>query len=550
MPDDQVVQTSEGTAVMETPINTSVTTAETATVETGETPAVENSSQPAESLASTATEVVTIETSANGETPAVENSSQPAELPASTVTETATIETSANGETPVVENSNQTTEPPASTTVEKSEKPSEPKKPTDAKAEPVDSNSSGQDQQKLQDAIIAGNIPQIVMYSITLALHMGASDIHIEPEEKTVRLRFRVDGVLRHIIEYPVNIHPAIISRITIMSNLKIDEQRIPQDGRTQVTTEDNRGIDLRVSSLPTVNGEKVVMRLQDKTKSIPDLPDLGLSGTMLEKMERFTKLSNGIILVTGPTGSGKTNTLYSTLHRLNQIGVNIMTFEDPVEYQMDGLNQSQMHPEIDYDFAMGLRTALRQDPDIIMVGEIRDQETIEIAIRAALTGHLVLSTIHTNSAVGTLTRITDMGVKPFLITSSIRGIISQRLVRKICENCKETYTPEQSVIDDIKKDLEGVTKTDLDPKLLENTTLYKGKGCDVCNNLGYKGRAGVFEILEMDRGVAELVLKNAPDDQMKEAAKAGGMVTLKQDGLIKALLGVTTLEEVFRISQ
>ncbi len=411
-------------------------------------------------------------------------------------------------------------------------------------------NANGQDQQLMQDAIIAGNIPQIVLYAISYALHMGASDVHIEPEEKTVRIRFRVDGVLRHIIEYPVNIHPAVISRIKIMSNLKIDEQRIPQDGRTQVTTDDNRNIDLRVSSLPTVNGEKIVMRLQDKTKSIPDLPELGLAGSMLEKMERFIELSNGIILVTGPTGSGKTNTLYSTLHRLNQIGVNIMTFEDPVEYQMDGLNQSQVHPEIEYDFAMGLRTALRQDPDIIMVGEIRDQETIEIAIRAALTGHLVLSTIHTNSAVGTLTRITDMGVKPFLITSSIRGIISQRLVRKICENCKEEYVPDKLIAEDIKKELAGITEIDLDPKLIQNMKLYRGKGCDACNNLGYKGRLGVFEILEMDRGVAELVLKSAPDDQLMEAARKNGMIPLKQDGLIKALKGVTSIEEVFRISQ
>lgn len=402
----------------------------------------------------------------------------------------------------------------------------------------------------LQNAIIAGNIPQIVMYGISHALNMGASDIHIEPEEKTVRIRFRIDGVLRHVIEYPTNIHPAVISRIKIMSNLKIDEQRIPQDGRTQVTTEDNRNIDLRVSSLPTVNGEKIVMRLQDKTQSIPDLPELGLFGTTLEKMERFTKLPNGIILVTGPTGSGKTNTLYSTLARLNQIGVNIMTFEDPVEYQMDGLNQSQVHPEIEYDFAKGLRTALRQDPDIIMVGEIRDQETIEIAVRAALTGHLVLSTIHTNSAVGTLTRITDMGVKPFLITSSIRGIISQRLVRKVCEYCKEEHAAEAEIVEDIKKELEGVSEKDLDPKLLENVKLYKGKGCDKCNNLGYKGRTAVFEILEMDRDVAELVLKNSPDNLMEDKAKENGMLTLKQDGFIKALKGFTTLEEIYRIAQ
>ena len=402
----------------------------------------------------------------------------------------------------------------------------------------------------LQNAIIAGNIPQLVLYAISSALAMNASDVHIEPEEKTIRIRFRVDGVLRHIVEYPVNIHPAVISRIKIMSNLKIDEQRIPQDGRTNVTTDDNRNIDLRVSSLPTINGEKIVMRLQDKSKSIPDLPALGLSGTLLEKMERFCKLPNGIILVTGPTGSGKTNTLYSTLNRLNQIGVNIMTFEDPVEYQMDGLNQSQVHPEIEYNFAVGLRTALRQDPDIIMVGEIRDQETIEIAIRAALTGHLVLSTIHTNSAVSTLTRILDMGVKPFLITSSIRGIISQRLVRKVCDKCKEAYSPEPEVAKEIIDECRLIPAKDLDPKLLQNMKLYKGRGCDVCNKSGYKGRVGVFEILEMERDVASLVLKNAPDTDMEEAAKKNGMITLKQDGFIKALQGNTTLEEVFRIAQ
>lgn len=402
----------------------------------------------------------------------------------------------------------------------------------------------------LQNAIIAGNIPQIVMYAITLALHVGASDIHIEPEEKTVRIRLRIDGVLRHIVEYPNNIHPAVVSRVKIMSSLKIDEQRVPQDGRTQVTTDDGRSIDLRISTLPTVNGEKIVMRLQDKTKTIPDLQALGLMGTSLKMMEDFTKLPNGIILVTGPTGSGKTNTLYSILHRLNQVGVNIMTFEDPVEYQMDGLNQSQVRPEIDYDFSVGLRTALRQDPDIIMVGEIRDQETIEIAIRAALTGHLVLSTIHTNSAVSTLTRITDMGVKPFLITSSIRGIVSQRLVRRVCEFCKEMYLPESVVIQEIKKELGSISVKDLDPALLRDIKLYRGKGCEKCNDLGYKGRVAVFEILKMDREVGQLVLQSAPDTQLEDQAKKGGMITLKQDGFIKALQGITTIEEIFRIAQ
>jgi type II secretory ATPase GspE/PulE/Tfp pilus assembly ATPase PilB-like protein len=425
--------------------------------------------------------------------------------------------------------------------------------PAAAPAEPAESENGNNAAitQSLQNAILAGNIPQIVMYAITLALNMGASDVHIEPEEKTVRIRLRIDGVLRHIVEYPTNIHPAVVSRVKIMSTLKIDEQRVPQDGRTQVTTEDGRSIDLRVSTLPTVNGEKIVMRLQDKTKTIPDLPDLGLKGTSLEIMEGFTKLPNGIILVTGPTGSGKTNTLYSVLHRLNQVGVNIMTFEDPVEYQMDGLNQSQVRPEIEYDFSKGLRTALRQDPDIIMVGEIRDQETIEIAIRAALTGHLVLSTIHTNSAVSTLTRITDMGVKPFLITSSIRGIISQRLVRRICEFCKEEYAADPQLTKEIKAEMASISEKDLDPALISGEIkLYKGEGCEKCNNLGYKGRVAVFEILSMNREVGQLVLSSAPDADLEEAAKKSGMITLKQDGFIKSLQGVTTVEEVFRIAQ
>lgn len=403
---------------------------------------------------------------------------------------------------------------------------------------------------ELRNAIIAGNIPQIVMYGISYALHLGASDLHIEPEEGTIRVRFRVDGVLRHIVEYPLNIHPAVVSRIKIMSNMKIDEQRIPQDGRTQVTTEDGREIDLRVSSLPTVNGEKMVMRLQDKTTTIPDLPALGLSGTLLKKMEAFTKIPNGILLVTGPTGSGKTNTLYSVLHRLNQVGVNIITFEDPVEYQMDGLNQSQIRPDIDYNFAFGLRTALRQDPDVIMVGEIRDQETIEIAVRAALTGHLVLSTLHTNSAVGTLTRVMDMGIKSFLINSSVRGIVSQRLVRRICEHCKVAYVPQPDELTHLKEELATVSAEDLDPALLTAGQLYRGQGCAQCGDLGYKGRVGIFEILPMTPGLASLVLKEASDVDLLEQAKKEGMLTLKQDGLIKALKGITTLEEVFRVVQ
>ena len=402
----------------------------------------------------------------------------------------------------------------------------------------------------LQNSIIAGNIPQIVLHMITYATDIGASDIHIEPQGNIVRIRFRVDGVLRPIIEYPTNIHPAVVSRVKIMSGLKIDEQRIPQDGRMAITTEDRKELDLRVSTLPTVNGEKIVSRIQDKSKTIPDLPELGIQGENLKKMERFTKLPNGVILVTGPTGSGKTNTLYSTLDRLNTVGVNIMTFEDPVEYQMDGLSQSQVKPEIDYNFASGLRTALRQDPDIIMVGEIRDKETIEIAVRAALTGHLVLSTVHTNSAVGTLTRILDMGAPPFLIASAIRGIIAQRLVRRVCPDCKELYTPEPELAKEIKEALEGVHESHLDPKLLENPQLAKGKGCEKCGNIGTRGRVGIFEIMEMSREIGALVLKNTTDTELMETAKKQGMITLKQDGYIKALQGIIPIEEVYRVVQ
>lgn len=402
--------------------------------------------------------------------------------------------------------------------------------------------------EKLQDSVIAGNIPQIVLYMITHATSLGVSDIHIEPQEKIVRIRFRVDGACRLVIEYPLNIHPAVVSRTKIMSSLKIDEQRIPQDGRLQITTEDGRSLDLRVSTLPTVNGEKIVMRIQDKSKKIPDLPDLGIQGENMAKMEGFTKMPNGVILVTGPTGSGKTNTLYSTLHRLNTMDVNIMTFEDPVEYQMDGLSQSQMRPDIKYDFASGLRTALRQDPDIIMVGEIRDQETIEIAIRAALTGHLVLSTIHTNSAVGTLTRITDMGVKGFLIASAIRGIIAQRLARRVCPNCKEEYKPENGVVQEIIAELKDIDPKHLDPEELKNIKLVKGKGCDTCAGSGTKGRMGIFEIMEMSRELGTLVIDNAPDTQLTDQAKKDGMITLKQDGMIKAIKGFIPIEEVYRL--
>ncbi len=405
---------------------------------------------------------------------------------------------------------------------------------------------------ELQDSIIAGNIPQLVLSTLSLAIESRASDVHIEPEKNLVRIRFRVDGVLRRIVEYPPNIHPAVVSRIKIMSNLKIDEQRIPQDGRSQVTTPDGREMDLRISTLPTVNGEKVVMRLQDQSREIPDLPELGIDGSALKFIEESLAMPNGIILTSGPTGSGKTTTLYSALHRVNKPEVNILTIEDPVEIQMDGLNQSQVHPDIEYTFAFGLRTALRQDPDIIMVGEIRDRETIDVAIEASLTGHLVLSTIHTNSAVETLTRIDNMGVPPFLMTSTINTIIAQRLVRRICDNCKEEFKPDASTMSLIKEAVAGLPDNgDVDPALLKSLKFYHGKGCDQCDGVGYKGRVGLYEVLHMNNELRRLILKRAPTLEIEAAAqKTAGMTTLEQAGVIKALQGLTTLEEVYRVAR
>lgn len=405
--------------------------------------------------------------------------------------------------------------------------------------------------QQLQEAILSGNIPQMVLSLISYALDLRSSDIHIEPEENRVRLRFRVDGVLRQIVEYPLNIHPAIVSRIKIMSNLKIDEQRMPQDGRCNVTTKDGREMDLRVSTLPTVRGEKVVMRIQDKSRKIPDLPELGLQGRALKDMEEALELPNGVILTTGPTGSGKTTTMYSALMRLNTIEYNIMTIEDPVEIQLDGLNQSQVHHEINYTFANGLRTALRQDPDIIMVGEIRDRETIDIAIEASLTGHQVFSTIHTNSAVETLTRILNMGVPPYLLTSTIELIIAQRLVRKLCQACKVPTVPHPDVLELAKRALANIHSQDeIEPEKIQGLVFYDAKGCVECDGIGYRGRLGLYEIMRMNNEIRRLLVQSASSVDIEKAAIKNGMVSLEQIGIIKALKGETSLEEVYRVAK
>ncbi len=407
--------------------------------------------------------------------------------------------------------------------------------------------------QALQDAIVGGNIPQLVMNAVSYAIDLRSSDIHIEPQQSTVQIRYRVDGSLLRIVEYPPNIHPAVVSRIKIMSNLKIDEQRIPQDGRAQVTTQEGRELDLRVSSLPTVNGEKMVMRIQDKSKEIPTFDKLGITGSALKHFTEALNLPNGVLLTTGPTGSGKTTTLYAALQTLNKPDVNIMTIEDPVEIQMNGLNQSQVHPDIDYNFAFGLRTALRQDPDIIMVGEIRDRETVDVAIEASLTGHLVLSTIHTNSAVETLTRILNMGVPAFLMTATINAIMAQRLVRRLCDKCKVVKPVDEQTLELVKRALSHLHPDEpRDEALVQALQFYapSGQACEQCNGIGYYGRVGLYEVLKMNNSIRDLILKNASSMEIQEMSMKNGMVTLEQAGVLKALQGITSLEEVYSVAR
>ena len=406
---------------------------------------------------------------------------------------------------------------------------------------------------ELQNAIIASDVPQIAEHVINCAIDIESSDIHIEPSEYTIRIRFRVDGILRQIVEYPPSLHSAIVSRIKIMGNLKIDESRIPQDGRVQITTPEGKELDLRLSTLPTVHGEKIVMRLQDRSRKIPKLEELGIEPHNLKILKKAIAVPNGILLTTGPTGSGKTTTLYSCLHILNTPEVNIMTIEDPVEIQMDGLNQSQVHPAIDYTFAFGLRTGLRQDPDIIMVGEIRDRETIEVAIEAALTGHLVLSTIHTNSAVSTITRLLDMEVPAFLITATVNAIIAQRLVRKICEKCKKEAELKPATEKKLHSAIETMNPAQRKKLGLEKDAplkIYYGEGCEACGDTGYKGRIGLYEILEMSNKLKDLILKSSSPLEIEKQAIKEGMKTLEHDGVEKILAGITTPEEVYSVAR
>jgi type IV pilus assembly protein PilB len=398
--------------------------------------------------------------------------------------------------------------------------------------EVVDTQQSPEEMEDIEGPII-----KIVNGILIKAIKLGASDIHFEPYLRTLRVRYRIDGVLHRAMSLPIQIKNAVVSRLKIMSKLDIAEKRLPQDGRIKLRLTKDREMDFRVSSIPTLFGEKVVLRLLDKAALQLDMTKLGFEEESLEELKKAIHKPVGMILVTGPTGSGKTTTLYSVLSELNQETENIITAEDPIEYNFMGINQVQMHEEIGLTFASSLRSFLRQDPDIIMVGEIRDFETAQIAIQAALTGHLVLSTVHTNDAPGTVTRLIDMGVEPFLISSAVILVLAQRLVRKICSECKEPTKVHPQLLIDL-----GVS-----PDEVRTFPTYKGKGCPICSNTGYKGRLGLYEVMTMKEEVKELILARASTSEIKKEAIRLGMKTLRLSGIHKIKNGVTTIEEVLR---
>lgn len=394
-------------------------------------------------------------------------------------------------------------------------------------------------------------ITKIVQTIVAFAMKARASDVHIEPQEGRTRVRYRIDGILSEKLILPSSVHEAVVSRIKILSDLKIDEKRLPQDGRFNFISDDEE-VDLRVSTLPTIHGEKVVMRLLKKDASVPSLPELGLRGLALRNLEDSIKVPHGIILVTGPTGSGKTTTLYSVLHNVNTPKVNIVTLEDPVEYQMKGINQVQINPQAGLTFASGLRSFLRQDPNIIMVGEIRDGETTELAVQASLTGHLVFSTLHTSSSAGAIPRMLDMGAEPFLLASSMTCVVAQRVLRKINENFKEEYKPEPAVLKDIKEVLGRHFDSWLkqNGKTEETLMLYRPQKDLPQNEPEYKGRIAIFEVMKINEAIGKLILERKPASEMEELALRDGMLLMKQDGYLKALEGTTTIEEVLRVAQ
>ena len=393
----------------------------------------------------------------------------------------------------------------------------------------------------IREAPVANIVDQLLEY----AIKTRASDIHIEPLEDKTRVRFRIDGILYEKIILPKAIHEALISRIKILAVLKIDEKRLPQDGRFTFTF-GKEEVDLRISSVPTVHGEKIVMRLLPKSTAAPTLLELGLGGSSVKTLENQLLRPHGIILVCGPTGSGKTTTLYSILTRISTSRVNVMTIEDPVEYQILGVNQVQANPGIGLTFASALRSFLRQDPNVMMVGEIRDTETADLAVQAALTGHQVFSSLHTNTASGALPRLLDMGAEPFLLASSVNAIVGQRVVRKLCSNCRGEIVPPPEVVENIKSTLGRLLPTSVATSL----KVYRPVGCPRCNQVGYIGRIGIFEVLAATDKISKQILERADVSDIEVTAISEGMVTMKQDGYLKVLSGITSMEEVLRVAQ
>ena len=394
-------------------------------------------------------------------------------------------------------------------------------------------------------------VAKIVSTILEYAIKSRASDVHIEPQEDSVRIRYRIDGILQEKYLLPRNVHDAVVSRIKILSDLKIDEKRVPQDGRFFFSV-DGQDVDLRVSTLPTTYGEKVVMRLLKKSQKVPTLQDLGLRGLALKNLMNAISRPHGIIIVCGPTGSGKTTTLYSILDIVATSKVNVVTVEDPVEYQMKGVNQVQVNVQAGLTFASALRSFLRQDPNVIMVGEIRDQETADLAVNAALTGHLVFSTLHTNDASGVPPRLLDMGVEPFLLTSSLNCVVGQRVLRKVCSNCVGEMEIDQDKITELKTTL-GPIYDMIEDKFKKDgkkMTLPKIVGCDKCNNTGYLGRVAIYEVMPVTEKIAKLIVSKGAASEIQKLAMEEGMLSMKQDGYVKALQGVTSMEEVVRVAQ
>lgn len=379
---------------------------------------------------------------------------------------------------------------------------------------------------------------RLVNLMFSQAVRDKASDIHIEPYQNSLKIRQRLDGILYDMFSPPKHVQSALISRIKVMADLNIAEKRLPQDGRIELKV-GNKEVDIRVSTLPTAFGERVVLRLLDKTSVLLSLTDLGMPDDRFLPFSEEIKAANGIVLVTGPTGSGKTTTLYAALTSINNTDINIITVEDPIEYRINGIGQVQVNPKIDLTFASGLRSIVRQDPDVILVGEIRDSETAEIAIQSALTGHLVFSTLHTNDSASAVTRLIDMGIEPFLIASSVNAILAQRLVRIICPSCKKEYLPEPA----------AMRKLGFNDEELEGKKVFKGKGCVQCHYTGFKGRCGIYELLLMNDDMRHLVLTTADANEIRAQGIKHGMITLRRDGADKVLQGITTIEEVFRVS-